>query len=180
MDDVDQQLRTYSTIARLFSLIGNTPQEQLLHVLKQLLGDSFTKRLFRMILELSDDQQRLLLQRLEGMRLEDGKIEKRGHARKACLISVAYAVGNRDYQSFILDISAFGVFIENRSFLSVGQEIQMRFTIPDNPVPFQLSGEIVWSGIQGIGVKFKYLTPHQLDIIRSFAEKMDDIYEIIS
>jgi hypothetical protein len=47
-------------------------------------------------------------------------------------------------------------------------------------VPFQLTGEIVWSGSQGIGVKFRYLTQFQLQVIQSFSEKMEEIYEIIS
>ena len=180
MEDFDQQLNKYSPIARLFGLISNTPQEQLIKILKQLLGETFNKNLFRMILELSDDQQRMLLQRLEGMKLEDGKIDRRGNLRKPCLVSVAYTFEGRSHKSFILDISAFGVFIETRETFPVGQEINMTFTVPSSQIPFQLTGEIVWRGLHGIGVKFKYLTQFQLEMIRSFSEKMEDVYDIIS
>ena len=180
MSDFDQQLQRYSTIARLFGLISSTPQEHLIKLLKQLLGETFTRHLFKMILEMSDDQQRLLLQKLEGMRLDDGKIEKRGHARKPCLISVTYSVKEREYRSFILDVSAFGVFIETKDDFPAGQELRMAFTVPGHQIPFQLTGEIVWHGIQGIGVKFRYLTQHQLQVIQSFSERMEEIYEIVS
>ena len=125
MENFEQQLHKYSAIARLFRLVSNTPQEQLINLLKQLLGESFTKNLFRMILEMPEDQQRLLLQRLEGLELEDGKIDRRGNARKPCLIGVTYTVQDHEYKSFILDISAFGVFIETRDFLPVGQEVNI-------------------------------------------------------
>jgi hypothetical protein len=180
MSDFDQQLQRYSTIARLLGLISSTPQGHFLKVLKQFLGETFTKYLFKMVIEMSDDQQRLLLQKLEGLRLDNGQIEKRGHPRKSCLISVTYTVKDRENRSFILDISAFGVFIETKEALATGQEIRMIFTIPGHRVPFQLTGEIVWSGSQGIGVKFRYLTQFQLQVIQSFSEKMEEIYEIIS
>ena len=45
-----------------------------------------------------------------GLELEDGKIDRRGNTRKPCLIGVTYTVQDHEYKSFILDISAFGVF----------------------------------------------------------------------
>ena len=180
MEEFDQQLHKYSATARLFGLVCNTPQEQIVKMVKQLLGERFTKNLFRMILEMNDDQQRQLLQRLEGMRLQDGQIDRRSHMRKSCLIGVNYEVDGRHFKSFILDISAFGVFIETRDLLPVGKEVNMNFTLPNNKAAYQLTGEIVWSGMHGIGVRFKYLTQRQLEVIRSFSEKMEDVYEIVS
>ena len=180
MEEFDQQLHKYSATARLFGLACNTPQEQLVKMVKQLLGERFTKNLFKMILEMNDDQQRQLLQRLEGMRLQDGQIDRRSHMRKSCLIGVSYSVDSRHHKSFILDISAFGVFIETRDLLPVGKEVNMNFTLPNIKTPYQLTGEIVWSGMHGIGVRFKYLTQRQLEEIRSFSEKLEDVYEIVS
>ena len=180
MEEFDRQLHKYSSTARLFGLACNTPQEQLIKMIKQLLGERFTKNLFKMILEMSDDQQRQLLQRLEGMKLEDGQIDRRGNTRKPCLIGLSYSVDGRQYKSFILDISAFGVFVETRDSFAVGKEVSMKFTLPNNKLPYQLTGEIVWSGTHGIGVRFKYLTQYQLEMIRSFSEKLEDVYEIVS
>jgi len=180
MNDFDQQLQKYSAIARLFGLISNTSQEHFIKQIKLLLGERFTKSLFKMVLEMSDDQQRMLLQRLETLEFNNGRIDRRGHARKSCLISVIYTVGEREYQSFILDISTFGVFIETREPFPVDHEINMTITLPNCHIPFDLSGKIVWSGLQGIGVKFSHLTEHQVKTIQSFSEKMEEVYEIVS
>ena len=180
MEEFDQQLHKYSSTARLFGLACNTPQEQLIRMIKQRLGERFTRNLFKMILEMNEDQQRQLLQRLEGMKLADGQIDRRDNTRKPCLIGVNYSVDGRQHKSFILDISAFGVFIETRDLIDVGKEVSLNFTLPNNKVPFQLTGDIVWSGSHGIGVRFKYLTQYQLEMIRSFSEKLEDVYEIIS
>jgi Tfp pilus assembly protein PilZ len=72
------------------------------------------------------------------------------------------------------------VFIETKNQFLSGQEIQMNFTVPTHQMPFKLTGQIVWSGTQGIGVKFKRLTRQQLEVIRASSEKMADVYEIIS
>jgi Tfp pilus assembly protein PilZ len=180
MNDIDQQLHKYSAIARLFGLISNTSQEHFIKQIKLMLGERFTKSLFKMVLEMSNDQQRMLLQRLENLEFDNGRLDRRGHARKSCLISVTYTVGAREYQSFILDISTFGVFIETHKSFNVGHEINMTFTLPNYKIPFDLSGKIVWRGSQGVGVKFRHLTKHQIKTIQSFSEKMEEVYEIVS
>jgi len=180
MIEFEQEPQRYSTIARLFALVSRTPQEQLMRLLKQLLGDQFTKKVFQMILELGDDQQRALLQRLEGMEMEDGRIDKREFTRKACLIGVNYSCQGKEYNSYILDIGAFGVFIETPEPLPLDSEIAMRFVLPGRLRPFKLQGQVVWSGKQGIGVRFADLPRSQLEAIQAFAEKMDEVYEIVT
>lgn len=180
MADDDQQLKSYSAVARLMALVSHLSESQLIGLLKQTIGDGFTHFLFKLALELSDDQQRTLLKKIEGMVLENGEIDKRGYPRKPCLVNVAYTVQNRNYRGFILDISGYGVFIETKDFFSIGQEITMRFSLPTHPKSFELNGEIVWSGTQGFGVKFVYLTQYQLQVIQSFSEKMEEVYEIVS
>lgn len=180
MKAVEREANKYSAIAHLFGRIGNVSEEQLLTLLKQLLGDNFATHMFKLILEMSEDQRDILLEKLEGMSLDNGNIERRGHSRKPCLMSVDYTINKRKYRSFILDISAFGIFIETKNLFPTGQEMKMSFTVPTHPTPFKLTGEIVWCGTQGIGVKFKYLTRLQLGIIKEFSEKMAEVYEIIS
>ncbi|MDY6792127.1 MAG: PilZ domain-containing protein [Thermodesulfobacteriota bacterium] len=170
----------YTTIARLFKLISNISEEQLLILVKELLKDRFTAHLFRLIVEMTDDQQLKLIKQLEEVSAKSGNPDKRSQKRKPCLISVDYMVGNRKFKSFMLDISTFGVFIETKNLFPVGKEIIMSFTLSNHQKPFKLTGEIIWSGSQGIGAKFKYLNQHQFDIIKSYSEKMDEIYEINS
>lgn len=180
MIEFESEPQRYSTIARLFALVSRTPQEQLMRLLKQLLGDRFTKKIFQMILDLKDDQQRALLQRLEGLEMDDGRIDKREFPRKACLIGVTYSFRGKEYSSYILDIGAFGVFIETPDPLPLDSEIAMRFILPGRLRAFKLHGKVVWSGMQGIGVKFNGLTQSQLEAVKSFAEKMEDVYEIVT
>ena len=170
----------YKTIAHLFKLVSNISEEQLLILLKELLKDHFTTYLFRLIIEMSDDQQLMLIKQLEQTSAKSGNLDKRSHLRKPCLVSVDYIVGKRKFKSFMLDISTFGAFIETKTLFPVGKEIIMTFTLSTYQKPFKLTGEIIWSGSQGIGAKFKYLNRHQFDIIKSYSEKMDEVYEISS
>jgi len=170
----------YTTTARLFKLVSNISEEQLLILLKELLKDRFTAHLFKLIIEMPDDQQLMLIKELEEISVKSGSLDKRSHWRKPCLISVDYIVENHKFKSFMLDISTFGVFIETKNIFPVGKEIVMTFTLSNYKKPFKLTGEIIWSGSQGIGAKFKYLNQHQFDIIKSYSEKMDEVYEINS
>jgi Tfp pilus assembly protein PilZ len=170
----------YTTTARLFKLIGNISEEQLLVLLKDLLKDRFTAYLFRLIIEMPDDKQLILMKQLGEVSVQSGNLDKRNHLRKPCLISVDYKVGNRKFKSFMLDISTFGVFIETKTLFPVGKEILMTFSLSNDQKPFELTGEIIWSGVQGIGAKFKYLNQRQFDIIKSYSEKMEEVYEINS
>ncbi len=180
MTTSEKESNKYTTTARLFRMINNISEEQLLILLKQLLKDSFTTHLFKLIIDMPDDKQLVLMKQLEEAVVKSGNLDKRGHLRKPCLISVDYIVEKRKFRSFMLDISTFGVFIETKNLFPVGNEIIMTFTLSNYRKPFKLTGEIIWSGSQGIGVKFKYLTRNQHDIIKSYSEKMDEVYEINS
>ena len=107
-------------------------------------------------------------------------VEKRADFRRDCLIRVDYTAQGHAYKSFILDISAFGVFIESDAALSVGTKIQLRFALPSQATPFNLQGQIVWKGSQGFGARFNPLTPAQAAAIRSFAEGESPVYTIVS
>ena len=111
---------------------------------------------------------------------KDMVMEKRGDSRKQCLISVDYIIDGGKFTSFILDISAFGVFIESDLLFSVGDTIQMSFSLPRYYGSFKLSGQIVWSGPQGFGVKFPMLNRRQRDFITSFSEEEAVVYNIVS
>jgi len=50
---------------------------------------------------------------------EDLKVEKRGDNRRTCLISTNYIVAKEAFSGYILDISAFGAFIETNVILPV-------------------------------------------------------------
>ena len=111
---------------------------------------------------------------------KDLVVEKRGDSRKQCLINVDYSVDGGKHSGFILDISALGVFIESDTHFPVGDTIEMAFSLPRQYGPFRLSGQIIWSGPQGFGVKFPTLSEHQREFIKSFSEEESVVYNIIS
>ena len=170
----------YNAIARLFELMKMVSEDQLLILLKDLLKDSFSNHIFKLVIDMTGEQQALLLECLEKRASTNNRNERRGHLRKPCLIPVDYKVKGRAFDGYILDISAFGVFIETSDYFFGGQEIIMAFSVPNYQKPLKLAGEIVWSSQQGIGVKFTHLTRHQLDAIKSFSKNEAQIYEINS
>lgn len=118
--------------------------------------------------------------KLDRLRKENKNREKREDSRRPCLIPVDYSIEGRSFKSYILDISAYGVFIETDETFSTGKVISLKFKLPNHQIPFSLSGEIVWCGPQGFGVKFKASSPLNMALIRSFAEQAEVIYEINS
>lgn len=106
--------------------------------------------------------------------------DKRTEFRRMCLIGVDYQIDGKPNYGFILDISAFGVFIESDEQLPVDKRVQLRFSLPGHPTQLNLSGDVVWSGSQGFGVKFNSLARDQMKMIRSFSEQQASVYTIVS
>jgi Tfp pilus assembly protein PilZ len=107
-------------------------------------------------------------------------LEKRSDFRRHCLINVDYIIRGHSYDGFILDISAFGVFIESDEPFNIGDDIQLTFYLPRQVDAFNIHGTIVWSGSQGFGVKFDQLNPTQLKQIKSFSVEESKVYDIVT
>ena len=135
----------YNTIARLFELMKIISDDQLLILLKDLLKDSLTNHIFKLIIDMTDEQQALLSEYLETSASTNDRNERRGHFRKLCLIPVDYKVQGRVFDGYILDISAFGVFIETYDYFFGGQEIIMAFSVPNYQKPLKLAVKSFWS-----------------------------------
>lgn len=84
-----------------------------------------------------------------------GVIEKRQHPRRVPSVAVDFAVQGRAYRGFIHNISVGGAFIETSESFVVGTKITMTFVSSKDQKPIKITGEIVRSGPQGIGVRFK-------------------------
>lgn len=183
MLDTDPQLGRYGITARLFKLISDLPKDKKLILLKQLIGDDVTAQLCKLIVEMSQDQQIILLERLEAMptvelpektvSLEGNESSMRENPRKPCLINANYRVQNKDFKSYILDISIGGVFIETNEKFTIGQKVEMNFALPNYSKPFKLAGTISWSSSRGFGVKFNDVPVQQGEILRSFVEQKE-------
>ena len=79
---------------------------------------------------------------------------RRQYLRKSCLIAVDYASEGMVHQGFITNISANGVFVEAAKTVDVGRHITMTFSSPHFNMPIKISGKIVWSAQDGIGIAF--------------------------
>jgi Tfp pilus assembly protein PilZ len=183
MLDTDLQLGKYGITARLFKLISDLPKDKKLILLKRLIGDDVTAQLFKLIIEMSEEQQIILLEQLEGMpavelpertvSLEGNDSSMRENPRKPCLINANYRVQNRDFKSYILDISIGGVFIETNEKFTLGQKVELNFALPNQSKPFKLTGTISWGSPRGFGMKFDGIPVQQGQILRSFVEQKD-------
>lgn len=183
MLDMDPRLGRYGVTARLFKLINELPKDKKLILLKQLIGDDVTTQLCKLIIEMSEDQQIILLEQLEAMptvelpertvSLEGNEVSMRENPRKPCLINANYRVQNKDYKSYLLDISIGGVFIETNEKFTVGQNINLNFSLPNLKKPFKLTGTIAWGSPRGFGVKFEGIPSQQGEILRSFVEQKE-------
>ena len=80
--------------------------------------------------------------------------EKRNSCRIAASTPVSYATRGVAYEDFLQDVSAGGVFIETRALFSVGQTLTLTFPLPGHHHYITVSGEIVRTSGDGIGVKF--------------------------
>jgi Tfp pilus assembly protein PilZ len=170
----------YPVIARIFDLMNRISEDRVLIILKELLEDKFSDHIFKLVIDLPDKQQKVLLKELEKSVHPVSTDDRREHSRKPCLMPVKYSVQNRRFKGYILDISVHGVFIETSDYFFSGQEIITTFSVPHYQKPLTVTGEIVWSSQNGMGIKFNQLTPHQTKMIKAFADTSEEVYKITS
>jgi Tfp pilus assembly protein PilZ len=119
---------------------------------KSLQDPTVTHRLFKMITNMSDDERRTLLKRLEDGLLK-GKC-RRKYFRKPFSLPVAYANERHAYRSFIRDISLGGVFILTSVPFKAGEEITILFNTDDKDSLVRILGRVARVTPEGIGVRF--------------------------
>jgi hypothetical protein len=117
---------------------------------------------------ISEEKQGNLLGKFE----EKPGEERRNHVRKPFFMAIDYATKDRTYKDFIQNISTGGVFIETRMPLYARQKLAMSFPLPNCQKHVKITGQIVRTSIQGIGVKFlvmeevdKKLDVHDVEIV---------------
>ena len=171
----------FNITARLFKLVSDMPKDQQLILLKQLAGNRVSAHLYKLIVEMTEEQQIILLEQM-GQRpqadlpvkmvsLEETEASMRENPRRPCLISTNYRIQDRNFKSYILDVSTGGVFIETNQKFPKGKDLLFKFSLPNRSQPFTFSGKIAWSSPRGFGVKFDNVTPIQGEILKSFIEQ---------
>lgn len=176
----DLIISEYEVVARLYLLINNMSEKQQIDLFRQFLNGSTANFLLKMCIDMSKEQRFIFMKHLEEMQPEKDKPDRRAHARKDCLINVGFKIRGQKFSSYILDISSSGAFIETSESFSSGLKMLLEFSSPEDRQPLSLIGEIVWADPRGIGVKFHHLTKDQLQILKSFTEKTEEVLEIAS
>jgi len=116
--------------------------------------NTYTKKLFNLILTLNPEQQRFLLKNVEKFILK----EKRTSDRKACRIPVKYFYKKRIYSiysSFIVNISRDGCFIEAQKPLLVGENILIDILLDGDDKSLRVKGEVANTNRIGMGIEFE-------------------------
>jgi len=161
---------------KLAEIIRNLPEERQLVLLRHLLKGNLMPTLYRLIGKMTGYQQATLLEKLQEHPLEPNSQEEteialRGHSRTSCMLSIDYKVEGHNYESFMLDISPAGAFIESGEDFTAGQQIDLSFSLPNSPRQLKIIGEILWKGLLGIGVKFDDIAADQVELINAFMKE---------
>lgn len=176
----DQKMNDHEIIARLYYLINNLSAEQQKNLFKQFFNGSMANYLLKAAIDMSSEQRFVFMKHLEEMQPKAEKPDRRINARKDCLINVHFKIRGRKFNSYILDISKSGAFIETNATFSSGLKMLLKFSSPEDRQPLDLIGEIVWADSRGIGVKFIHLTGDQIQMLKSFTDKTGEVLEIAS
>ena len=132
----------------------------------------FAKNVLRFANNASQEQQQTLLGLLEEWQLL-GLLEhwesrdRRKARRKLCSLVVRYVAGDKVFTDAVRDISTDGVFIETCALLSVGQHITLIFSPPDREEPINVTGKIIRTTNEGVGVQFTTASEDLEEMIES-------------
>jgi len=175
---LDSDNRNFTVTSRLFTIISDLSHEKQFLLYQQLVEENIDTELFKLIIDMSDDEKTQLLMQLETISDEYEPLQTldldadesfmRENPRKICLIPVKCTIEGRSFKSHIIDISKLGAFIESNDLFPVGQKILMDFKLPNYHEAFHLDGRIARSSPRGNGVKFYDLSPGQEVAIRKF------------
>ncbi len=80
--------------------------------------------------------------------------ERRRTTRHACEASVGYATQDLSFIDYIHDINSWGVFIQSKQKVPVGESILMTIPLFGDETSIKVVGEVVWSSPEGMGVRF--------------------------
>ena len=110
--------------------------------------------------------------------------QKRQYPRKPLKVNMAVKSSQSQEQAFFntKDMSLGGTFLESNDFYyEMGTEIELSFTLPDNPRPIEVRGKVAYviteditTGselVPGMGVKFLNLKEEDKEILSSCLEK---------
>ena len=81
--------------------------------------------------------------------------ERRKAARHACSVKVECATRDTSFFDYIQDINAWGVYIQSRETVAVGESMLVSLPGYNGESAIKMIGDVVWTGPDGIGIKFR-------------------------
>jgi type IV pilus assembly protein PilZ len=111
---------------------------------------------------------------------QSGSIADRVDHRVPIQLLVDYKSDGHYLFDFCRDLGTGGVFIETKSPLSTGSEIELTFTIPDSKETLRTKGTVIWSQAPiagrtevtaGMGVQFNKFTDTQRKTLSDFIQR---------
>ncbi len=109
-----------------------------------------------------------------------GSISDRIDHRVPIQLLVDYKADGHYLFDFCRDLGTGGVFIETKSPLSSGSEIELTFTIPDSKETLRTTGKVIWSQAPianrtdlnvGMGVQFTQFNESQRQLLDDFIRR---------
>ena len=93
---------------------------------------------------------------------------RRTDPRYARRLDVELIVANRTYTATTGNISLGGVFVETKESFPLQSRLQIRFRIPTQPEPIEVTGEVRWieaggtNQAAGMGIRFQGLRAREV------------------
>jgi hypothetical protein len=108
-------------------------------------------KLINLVLDLSSEEQRFLLKKIDKLNLK----EKRAYPRKVCRIPVRYYYNEGVFNNFIVNISLGGCFIETQKPFSVGEKFLMDIQVDGDAKSIRVKGEVTNANRMGMGIEYE-------------------------
>ena len=115
-------------------------------------------KLFDLVLNLSSEEQRFLLKKIDKLNLK----EKRENPRKVCRIPVRYYYNEGVFNNFIVNLSLGGCFIETQKPFSVGEKFLMDIQLDGDAKSIRVKGEVTNANRMGMGIVFEEVSDDSL------------------
>ena len=125
-------------------------------------------RIFLLINQLSEADLFRFMNRYEQKRFA----MLREYPRVPCNLTLDLAADGRAINCFAMDISAGGMFVESCESFTMGQEVSICFSLPDDHLALKLKGRVVRLEHGGVGIKFEALTSYQIEIMKDLIARL--------
>lgn len=107
------------------------------------------------------------------------KSEKRQSKRVPFKVKVDYHYEGNFLFEYATDISQHGIFIETKEPLSIGSEVTLQFTLPNEKKNIEVSGTVMWinannanSKNPGMGIQFNSLRDIDKETITTLIRRL--------